>query len=245
MEKLKNKSALELIGERVQRKRREMGLTQEQFADKYGYPRTTLAKLEAGLRDFKSTEILLLSEQLGVSCDYLLGLTDVKTPDTDIKHICEMTGLSENALNKLINHESTLFKEAKGFGFYREEKKSKPPKQVNTIIESSFFWRLVKRIWVLENIRSDDLPRRMKELKRYISTYGLREFIISELVTDLKSFLNRSAPYQIVLGDINPKAEADKHIEEYEISSAMYKSNKETESEYLEWLESLPREDGD
>jgi len=96
-----NKSPLELIGERVQAKRNELNLTQEQFAEKYGYPRTTLAKLEAGLRDFKSTELLTLAEQLGVSCDYLLGRKMIKAPDNITQAANERYGLSEEALKNL------------------------------------------------------------------------------------------------------------------------------------------------
>lgn len=101
MDKNKNKSPLELIGERVQLKRKELGLTQEQFADKYGYPRTTLAKLEAGLRDFKSTELLILAEQLGVSCDYLLGRTRTAAADNLTQAAVERYGLPEEALSEL------------------------------------------------------------------------------------------------------------------------------------------------
>ena len=36
-----------------------------------------------------------------VSTDYLLGLTDIKTNDTDLKAVCEYTGLSEEAAEKL------------------------------------------------------------------------------------------------------------------------------------------------
>jgi transcriptional regulator with XRE-family HTH domain len=101
MKESKNKSPLELIGERVQLKRKELGLTQEQFADKYGYPRTTLAKLEAGLRDFKSTELLKLAEQLDVSCDYLLGRTRAAAADDLTQAVVEHYGLSEEALKVL------------------------------------------------------------------------------------------------------------------------------------------------
>jgi transcriptional regulator with XRE-family HTH domain len=66
------------IGARVKEGRTALGLTQEQFADKYNYPRTTIAKIESGIRDIKSAEIVLLAEQLGVSCDYLLERQVVK-----------------------------------------------------------------------------------------------------------------------------------------------------------------------
>ncbi|MDR1066717.1 MAG: helix-turn-helix domain-containing protein [Clostridiales bacterium] len=96
-----NKSPLELIGEKVQLKRKELGMTQEQFADKYSYPRTTLAKLEAGKRDFKSTEILILAEQLGVSCDYLLGRTRTAAADNLTQAAVQRYGLREQELQSL------------------------------------------------------------------------------------------------------------------------------------------------
>ncbi len=38
------------------------------------------------------------------STDYLFGFTEVKSPDVDIRKICEKTGLSEQAVIKLCNH---------------------------------------------------------------------------------------------------------------------------------------------
>jgi transcriptional regulator with XRE-family HTH domain len=89
------------IGARVKERRTALGLTQEQFADKYNYPRTTIAKIEAGIRDTKSAEIVLLAEQLGVSCDYLLGRQVVKAPDELAQAVNELYGLSESAINRL------------------------------------------------------------------------------------------------------------------------------------------------
>ena len=66
------------IGKRIASLRKKKGLTQEQLAEKHGYARTTLGKMEAGLRDFKSTEIIALANYFNVSTDYLLGLTDMK-----------------------------------------------------------------------------------------------------------------------------------------------------------------------
>lgn len=96
-----NKRRLKSIGSKVKLAREGMGLTQEQFADKFGYARTTLAKLEAGLRDFKSTEIIKLAEQLNVSCDYLLGRTRAAAPDDFIQEAVSRFGLSEMALELL------------------------------------------------------------------------------------------------------------------------------------------------
>ena len=42
-----------------------------------------------------------LADFYGVSTDYLLGLTDVKAPDASLRAVCEYTGLSEGAVNRL------------------------------------------------------------------------------------------------------------------------------------------------
>jgi transcriptional regulator with XRE-family HTH domain len=101
MSETENKRRLMSIGWKVKEARERMGLTQEQFADKYGYARPTLAKLEAGIRDFKSTEIIKLAEQLNVSCDYLLGLTRAAPLDDFIQAESSRYGLSDEALKTL------------------------------------------------------------------------------------------------------------------------------------------------
>jgi len=103
MSKNENKARLISIGDKVKSAREGMGFTQEQFADKFGYARTTLAKLEAGLRDFKSTEIVTLSEQLNVSCDYLLGRARAAAPDDFIQAVVDCYDLKESALAALSN----------------------------------------------------------------------------------------------------------------------------------------------
>lgn len=97
----KTKKVLKEIGWKIGKVRQEMGLTQEEFADKIGYARTTLAKLEAGLRDIKSSEIVELAEKLNVSCDYLLGRTMAAAPDNIIQEMVDRYGLSENTLKTL------------------------------------------------------------------------------------------------------------------------------------------------
>jgi transcriptional regulator with XRE-family HTH domain len=97
----KSEKRLKAIGWRIGKVRQDLSLTQEEFADKLGYARSTLAKLEAGLRDIKSTEILELAEKLGVSCDYLLGRTMATAPDNIVQEMVDRYGLSEDTLKTL------------------------------------------------------------------------------------------------------------------------------------------------
>ena len=36
------------------------------------------------------------------SADYLFGYTDIRTPNIEVRHICEITGLSETVINRLL-----------------------------------------------------------------------------------------------------------------------------------------------
>jgi transcriptional regulator with XRE-family HTH domain len=51
----------------------------------------------------KPLELKKLADHFNVSTDYLLGRTNVKTVDIDIQAIHEKTGLSDKAIEKLIN----------------------------------------------------------------------------------------------------------------------------------------------
>ncbi|MDY5230606.1 MAG: helix-turn-helix transcriptional regulator [Eubacteriales bacterium] len=54
-----------------------------------------------GTRVPNTEQIIKISKYFNVSTDYLLGLTDVKTTDTDLKMIVDYTGLSEECIKRL------------------------------------------------------------------------------------------------------------------------------------------------
>lgn len=67
-----------------------------------GLTAQSLGRYENNERKPDSEMVAALAHYYNVSTDYLLGLTDVETTDIQIQGVCKFTGLTENALNKLI-----------------------------------------------------------------------------------------------------------------------------------------------
>ena len=66
-----------VLGERVLLSRRRAGLTQQELATAAGVTATTIARLEQGRTQHISTQSFeRMSRALGVSADYLLGLSE-------------------------------------------------------------------------------------------------------------------------------------------------------------------------
>ena len=65
---------------------------QEEMADILKIPRSTYRNWEDGSRKIKAADIAFLSVCFGVSSDWLLGLTDDKSPKTEIRAMRKYTG---------------------------------------------------------------------------------------------------------------------------------------------------------
>lgn len=75
--------------------------SQDSLSEAVGIARQTLGNYENDSRKPDSEIIIRLSRTLGVSADYLLGLTEVETPSQTIQAIHKTTGLSEEAIMHL------------------------------------------------------------------------------------------------------------------------------------------------
>lgn len=75
--------------------------TQQQLADVLNITRQTVSLYLNGSSLPPIEKLVEIANYFNVSTDYLLGLSDVKTPQIDIRAICEYTGLSESAINIL------------------------------------------------------------------------------------------------------------------------------------------------
>ncbi len=60
------------VGERIRRKRCELGMTQEQLAQKCAISTSYIGHLERGTGSMSVNILMLISHALGVSADYIL-----------------------------------------------------------------------------------------------------------------------------------------------------------------------------
>lgn len=76
-------------------------MTIKEFADKLGMSRATVGFYSAGQRIPDALGIKAIAEKCGVSADWLLGLTNFKTKNADVRAMCEFTGLKDKAIYRL------------------------------------------------------------------------------------------------------------------------------------------------
>lgn len=76
-------------------------LTQSDFGRILKCDRYRVADIERGKTTPTIEDIKIISKEFNISSDYLLGISDVQSTDTDVKMICEYTGLSEYSVDVL------------------------------------------------------------------------------------------------------------------------------------------------
>lgn len=79
----------------------EKSITQEELANYVGVKRQSIAAWKDGKTIPDAYNLGKIAKKFTVSADYLLGLSDIPTIDTDIRAIQEKTGLSEEAIKIL------------------------------------------------------------------------------------------------------------------------------------------------
>lgn len=91
------------VRERIKYVRCKAKMNQETLANQIGRIREDISKFENGTRTIDIYSLRDIAKLLNVSTDYLLGITECESPETNNKAINELTGLSDNALKNLIN----------------------------------------------------------------------------------------------------------------------------------------------
>lgn len=86
------------FGVRIVNLRKEKNLPQSKLAELTGITQQTLSRYEKGERQASLDFVIHAAAVFGVSADYLLGLSDVRSTEQDIQAACITTGLTEKAL---------------------------------------------------------------------------------------------------------------------------------------------------
>lgn len=69
---------IEHIGERIKKRREELGMSQDELAERMGYKsRSTIAKIEKGVNDVVHSNVLKFAKALNVSVSSLTGFNEI------------------------------------------------------------------------------------------------------------------------------------------------------------------------
>ncbi len=143
------------IGYRLSDALRKKDIQQKELAKAVGVPDNTVSYWCSGTRTPNTAQIIKIAEYLGVSADYLLGLTDASTNDRDLRFVCDYTGLSEEAVNLLVDaHRKTFLS-----GGYNSDDQLKvaenlenAPQIISQILSNEHLYSLIaKRLIVQAN----------------------------------------------------------------------------------------------
>lgn len=98
------------LGEKLKDLRNQKGLTTIQVCDEilkrynYNLSNGKYNEMEGDAKkDFGHKTFIYLADFFEVSVDYLLGISNIPSPNIKIKAICKLTGLSEKAVKMLIS----------------------------------------------------------------------------------------------------------------------------------------------
>ena len=96
-----------MLGNRIKTLREELGLKQEELANKMSVSPSAIGMYETNKREPNNELILKLAQFFNVSTDYLLGKSDIRNPE-ELKNVqfanaggLDTTGLDEEDLKEL------------------------------------------------------------------------------------------------------------------------------------------------
>lgn len=91
------------IGERIKKRRKELGMTQEDLSNKLGYKsKTTIAKIENGTNDIMQNRVIDFAKALHTTPAYLMGYPDLNEPN-------DISAKLQELINQLQDRENLQF----------------------------------------------------------------------------------------------------------------------------------------
>ena len=93
------------LREIIEKRKKETGQNLRAVAKDLDVSLGVLSDWQNGNKTPRGDSIAKLAKYFGVSADYLLGLTEAQTVDTDLRAVADYTGLTENAILALKDSE--------------------------------------------------------------------------------------------------------------------------------------------
>lgn len=92
----------QIFSERLSALMKDRGTTQQDLADALGVKRQTISLYKSGQSMPDAKMLRDIAVYFGVSSDFLIGLSDIKAFGLHQRLACELTGLSDEAANRVI-----------------------------------------------------------------------------------------------------------------------------------------------
>lgn len=155
----------------------------------------TISYFCKGTRTPNVEQLVKISNYLNVSVDYLLGLTDVPTNDTDLQAVCEYIGLSEGAVKNIKNGHHNIESE-----MFKKNSYSKERKEILSVcLENTSFWALLQDLYNIKHISTrlndfihviysyEELEINDKFLEEMKKEFGDKWYCLEQDFTDIKA----------------------------------------------------------
>ena len=161
----------QVFSERLSALMKDRGATQQDLADALGVKRQTISLYKSGQSMPDAKMLRDISLYFGVSSDFLIGLSDIKSFGLHQRMACELTGLSDEAVTRVIalgapgkKAADTKYREAMNL-FVSNEKFIPLICELKRVIDSSRVLGI--RLESLLSYSTGDLPENPKDLLAY------------------------------------------------------------------------------
>ena len=138
-----------VMAKRIRESVESSGLSQQKIADNVGVSRQAISQYCDGSTIPNADKLMKIAQFFGVSADYLLGLSETRTTDPNLKEICSYTGLSEKSvalLNQFAPTATQLSFEDQ-YGFSSSGGNDISPEDtnsfLNTVLEDQRFYKAI------------------------------------------------------------------------------------------------------
>lgn len=157
----------QLFAKRFKELREEKKINQKECAEQLGISRGSISFYENGERLPDIESIYAMSNFFDVSADYLIGLSNIKSPNFDIQFVCKFTGLSEAALKTIRGYRLAQLDEQKKLTYFLNKGEKgytladNVINNINDFIESTAFEKII-HIFTAENLNNNYLKKHKK-----------------------------------------------------------------------------------